>query len=61
MHVSLIEIYNEGIRDLLEPTGEDGQELIRLQPLNAKFAPKVVEREAVAGMYKAVFVVRAVG
>jgi len=42
-------------------TGEDGQEMIRLQPLNAKFAPKVVEREAVAGMYKAVFVVRAVG
>jgi hypothetical protein len=26
VHVSLIEIYNEGIRDLLEPTGEDGEE-----------------------------------
>lgn len=38
-----------------------GGELIRLQPLNPKFAPKVVDREAVAGMYKAVFVVRAVG
>jgi transcriptional regulator with XRE-family HTH domain len=42
-------------------TGEGGAELIRLQPLNAKFAAKVVDREAVAGMYKAVFVVRSVG
>ncbi len=42
-------------------TGANGEELIRLQPLNAKFAPKVVDREAVAGMYKAVFVVRALG
>ncbi|MFI4855322.1 MAG: LexA family transcriptional regulator [Phycisphaerales bacterium JB065] len=42
-------------------TGEDGSEMIRLQPLNPQFAPKVVDREAVSGMYKAVFVVRAVG
>lgn len=42
-------------------TDEGGVEMIRLQPLNPKFPAKVVEREAVAGMYKAVFVVRSVG
>lgn len=42
-------------------TDGDGAELIRLQPLNPSFAPKVVDREAVAGMYKAVYVVRALG
>lgn len=40
-------------------TGDDGAELIRLQPLNPRFAAKVVDREAIAGMYKAVYVVRA--
>jgi transcriptional regulator with XRE-family HTH domain len=40
---------------------EHGTELIRLQPLNPKFPAKLVDREAVAGMYKAVFVVRALG
>ncbi len=33
---------------------------IRLQPLNPAYPPKVVEREAVAGLYAAVYVVRAV-
>ena len=32
-----------------------------LQPLNAKYPPRVVEREAVAGVYAAVSVMRRVG
>ncbi|MGP1345106.1 MAG: helix-turn-helix domain-containing protein [Phycisphaerales bacterium] len=36
----------------------DGGELIRLQPLNSSYAPTVVPREAVAGLYAAVCVVR---
>lgn len=38
--------------------GADGAELIRLQPLNSAYAPTVVPREAVAGLYAAVCVVR---
>ena len=38
-----------------------GRELIRLQPLNASYPPRTVEREEVAGLYAAVYVVRAVG
>lgn len=34
---------------------------IRLQPLNAKYAPRVLEREEVAGMYAAVTVMRQIG
>jgi SOS-response transcriptional repressor LexA len=41
--------------------GEDGAELIRLQPLNSKYAPRVVEREGVAMMCAAVSMVRRVG
>jgi repressor LexA len=40
--------------------GERGSEVIRLQPLNSKFPPRVVPREEVAGLYAAVSVTRAV-
>ncbi len=33
----------------------DGSELIRLQPLNPRFPPRVVPREQVAGMFRAVW------
>lgn len=44
-------------------TGDQGSGggRIRLQALNPAFASRVVEREEVAGMYAAVYVVRAVG
>lgn len=42
-------------------TGSGGEELIRLQPLNSAYPPQEVGREEVAGLYTAVFVVRAVG
>lgn len=35
-----------------------GQQRIRLQPLNPAFPPRTVDREEVAGLYAAVFVVR---
>ncbi|GAB4520272.1 MAG: hypothetical protein Tsb0013_23900 [Phycisphaerales bacterium] len=38
-----------------------GRALIRLQPLNPKYRPTVVEREAVAGLFAAVYVVRRLG
>lgn len=40
--------------------GERGEELIRLQPLNSAYPPRVVRREEVAGLYAAVSVVRPV-
>jgi SOS-response transcriptional repressor LexA len=40
--------------------GKDGEELIRLQPLNAAYPPRVVGREEVAGLYAAVSVMRKV-
>jgi SOS-response transcriptional repressor LexA len=40
--------------------GERGSEVIRLQPLNSKFPPRVVPREEVAGLYAAVSVTRVV-
>ncbi len=46
-------------RVYLESDGN--RELIRLQPLNPAYPARVVEREAVAGMYAAVYVVRPVG
>lgn len=39
----------------------DGRELIRLQPLNPSYPPKVVPREEIAGLYAAVYVVRPIG
>jgi len=38
--------------------GEDGAEMIRLQPTNNAYPPRVVPRENVAGLYAAVFVMR---
>jgi SOS-response transcriptional repressor LexA len=40
--------------------GKDGEEMIRLQPLNAAYPPRVVGREEVAGLYAAVSVMRKV-
>ena len=42
-------------------TSADGRELIRLQPLNPSYPPKVVPREEIAGLYAAVYVVRPIG
>jgi len=39
----------------------DGGELIRLQPLNSAYPPRVMRREDVGGMYAAAYVVRPVG
>ncbi len=47
-------------RVYFEP-GEGGAELIRIQPINADYPPKVVPREAVAGLYAAVSVTRSIG
>lgn len=41
--------------------GLGGESLIRLQPLNPAYAPRVVRREAVGGLFRAVSVVRSVG
>lgn len=41
--------------------GDPGRELIRLQPLNPAFAPRVLPRERVAGLYAAVSVTRKIG
>jgi len=41
--------------------GKDGEELIRLQPLNSAYPPRVVGREQVAGLYAAVSVMRKIG
>lgn len=38
-----------------------GREVIRLQPLNPAYPARIVAREAVGGVYAAVYVVRAVG
>lgn len=40
---------------------EDDGQRIRLQPLNSKYPPTVVDREAVDGMYTAVYVLRKLG
>lgn len=39
-------------------TGEMGEELIRLQPLNSAYPPRVLPREDVAGVYVAVSAIR---
>jgi SOS-response transcriptional repressor LexA len=38
--------------------GANGEEMIRLQPLNSAYPPRIVEREMVAGLYAAVSVMR---
>lgn len=47
-------------RVYLEEDG-GGRGLIRLQPLNSAYPPRVVEREQVAGLYAAVSVMRRIG
>lgn len=39
---------------------EEGNELIRLQPTNSRYAPRTLRREGVAGLYRAVRVIRRV-
>ena len=39
--------------------GEQGSERIRLQPINSRYAPRTYDREEVAGLYRAVQVMRA--
>ena len=39
----------------------DDEATVRLQPLNSAYPPRTVKREAVGGMYRAVYVMRAVG
>jgi len=39
---------------------EGGRERIRLQPINSRYAPRVFDREEVAGLYRAVKVMREV-
>jgi len=41
--------------------GEDGAEMIRIQPMNSAYGPMIVERERVAGLYAGVSVTRAIG
>ncbi|MBC7833683.1 MAG: helix-turn-helix domain-containing protein [Phycisphaerales bacterium] len=41
--------------------GREGESLIRLQPLNSAYPPRVLAREQVAGLYAAVSVTRSVG
>jgi len=48
-------------RVYFEVDEESGAELIRLQPLNSEYPARTVGREDVAGMYAAVYVIRAVG
>ncbi len=47
-------------RVYFEREGEDAVR-IRLQPLNSRYGPRVVDREEVAGLYVAVRVIRSVG
>ncbi|MGP1273605.1 MAG: helix-turn-helix domain-containing protein [Phycisphaerales bacterium] len=47
-------------RVFFETTAE-GEARIRLQPLNASYPPRVLPRDAVAGLYRAVTVVRSIG
>jgi len=42
-------------------SGDGGAELIRIQPINSRYTPRVVPREQVAGLYPAVSVTRAIG
>ncbi|MGV6815139.1 MAG: helix-turn-helix domain-containing protein [Phycisphaerales bacterium] len=42
-------------------TDEDGNEMIRIQPINNRYPPTVVPREAVAGLYAGVSVTRSIG
>jgi SOS-response transcriptional repressor LexA len=41
--------------------GKNASQSLRLEPRNSKYSPRIVPREEVQGVYKAVFVYRAVG
>ena len=41
--------------------GSDGQEMIRIQPINNAYGPMIVDREQVAGLYAGVSVTRTIG
>ena len=41
--------------------GEDGSEVIRIQPMNSAYGPMIVRRETVAGLYAGVSVTRVIG
>lgn len=41
-------------------TGEDGRELIRIQPINNRYPPRTAPREQIAGLYPAVSVMRSI-
>jgi repressor LexA len=51
-------IHESTFKRIYFETGEDGAELIRLQPLNPAYPPRVLSREDVAGLYAAVSVTR---
>ncbi len=42
-------------------TSEDGDEMIRIQPINNAYPPKTVPREEIAGLYAGVSVIRSIG
>lgn len=42
-------------------TGADGREMLRLQPRNDRYPPRVVPREQIEGVYRAMFCYRSVG
>lgn len=42
-------------------TNEDGDEMIRIQPINNAYPPKTVPREEIAGLYAGVSVIRSIG
>jgi len=42
-------------------TDAEGQQLVRLQPLNNRYPPKIMQRGDIEGMYTAVYVMRALG
>lgn len=45
-------------RVYFEPAGAEAHTAIRLQPVNSRYAPRLVPRERVVGLYRAVTVVR---
>lgn len=52
-------IREEGEKDAARGTEDDAPSRIRLQPLNPMYAARTVDREEIAGMYAAVWVIRA--
>lgn len=42
-------------------TNEEGEEMIRIQPINNAYPPRTVPREEIAGLYAGVSVIRSIG